>query len=77
MWELFPSKILTVKKSRKKEVSHEGTWIPLWLHLVSWVLCVRKGRRVLLVNELHRDPGFQQTLPSHLPSCTALSGGVW
>lgn len=68
--------MLTFKKSGKKEVSHEGMWIPLWLHLVSWVLCVRRGRCVLLVNELLRDPGFQQTLSSHFPSFMALSGGV-
>lgn len=66
----FPQqKMLTFKKSGKKEVSHEGMWIPLWLHLVSWVLCVRRGRCVSLVNELLRDP-------SHFPSCMALSGGV-
>lgn len=68
----FPGKMLTFKK----EVSHEGVWIPLRLHRVSWVLCVRRGRCVLLVNELLRDPGFQQTLSSHFPSCVALSGGV-
>lgn len=73
----FPQqKMLTFKKSGKKEVSHEGMWIPLWLHLVSWVLCVRRGRCVPLVNELLRDPGFQQTLSSHFPSCMVLSGGV-
>lgn len=35
-----------------------------------------EGVGVLLVNELHRDPGFQQTLPPHLPSRMASSGGV-